>query len=193
MNHNITDVQKEKLLILNEYLEGHNGFICGGCFKDIFLNKSFRDVDMYFINQVDFSQADNLFYSRVKDGTYKLLYSFSTVKAYQNIATSIVVELISVFFGTPLEIINKFDFTVCKFAYYKSDEEYKTEYHFNYFYHLSSRLIEIDGMIYNPTKTFLRIYKYIKYGFNPTFSTIKSILKRVNDIDEEQLDLSLMY
>ena len=38
---------------LQKYVKGTKGFIAGGCFKDLFLGKKLRDVDIFFQNEED--------------------------------------------------------------------------------------------------------------------------------------------
>ena len=33
---------------LDEYMIGHKGFICGGCFKNIFSKEKVKDLDIFF-------------------------------------------------------------------------------------------------------------------------------------------------
>ena len=52
--------------------------------------------------------------------------SSSGNKAYKHIETGVVIELCCKIFGKPEEILNKFDFTITKFAYYKEEVEDET-------------------------------------------------------------------
>lgn len=42
---------------LNKFISGHNGFICGGCFKNIFRHEQVRDIDIFFENNADYNNA----------------------------------------------------------------------------------------------------------------------------------------
>lgn len=42
---------------LDEYMTGHKGFICGGCFKNIFNKEKVKDLDIFFENESDFDDA----------------------------------------------------------------------------------------------------------------------------------------
>ena len=33
---------------LDEFMIGHHGFICGGCFKNIFNKEKVKDLDIFF-------------------------------------------------------------------------------------------------------------------------------------------------
>ena len=50
-----------KVRFLDQYMEGHKGFIAGGCFKNIFKGTKIKDLDMFFENETDFNEAVNLF------------------------------------------------------------------------------------------------------------------------------------
>lgn len=36
---------------LDEFMVGHRGFICGGCFKNIFNKEKVKDLDIFFTSQ----------------------------------------------------------------------------------------------------------------------------------------------
>ena len=123
---------RENFWILNwldEYMTGHKGFICGGCFKNIFNKEKVKDLDIFFENKSDFDDAVQYFDSQtpgydgddVRDEKYHFHYENDNVKAYKHIETGVVIELCCKIFGKPEEILNKFDFTITKFAYYKEE------------------------------------------------------------------------
>lgn len=128
---------RENFWILNwldEYMTGHKGFICGGCFKNIFNKEKVKDLDIFFENESDFDDAVQYFDSQtpgydgddVRDEKYHFHYENDNVKAYKHIETGVVIELCCKIFGKPEEILNKFDFTITKFAYYKEEVEDET-------------------------------------------------------------------
>ncbi len=47
---------------LDRYMEGHNGFIAGGCFKNILSGERVKDIDIFFESNAGKLQI-------VKDGT----------------------------------------------------------------------------------------------------------------------------
>ena len=58
---------RENFWILNwldEYMTGHKGFICGGCFKNIFNKEKVKDLDIFFENESDFDDAVQYFDSQ---------------------------------------------------------------------------------------------------------------------------------
>lgn len=125
---------------LDKFMEGHKGFICGGCFKNIFNQEKAKDLDIFFQNEGDRAEAVDYFDSMTAgytDGTmkdtvsedeaeYRFLYENDNVKAYVHKETGIRLELISKIYGTAEQIISQFDFSITKFAYYKAEVEDET-------------------------------------------------------------------
>ena len=99
---------------LDEYMTGHKGFICGGCFKNIFNKEKVKDLDIFFENESDFDDAVQYFDSQtpgydgddVRDEKYHFHYENDNVKAYKHIETGVVLELCCKIFGKPEEILN---------------------------------------------------------------------------------------
>ena len=61
--------ERENFWILNwldEFMTGHKGFICGGCFKNIFNHEKVKDLDIFFNSKSDWEDAVNYFDSKTK-------------------------------------------------------------------------------------------------------------------------------
>ena len=132
---------------LDEFMVGHKGFICGGCFKNIFNKEKVKDLDIFFNSENDWNEAVDYFDSMIpgyegdekRDEQYRFYYENKNVKAYKHIKTGIVLELCRKIFGTAEDILNQFDFTIVKFAYYKEEVEDET-----------GAVVEYDLFQYNP-------------------------------------------
>lgn len=122
--------ERENFWVLNwldEFMAGHKGFICGGCFKNIFNQDKVKDIDIFFNSQEDFDDAIKYFdsmtpgyqYDDKKSEEYLFVYENDNVKAYKHKETGIRLELCCKVFGTVEKILGNFDFTITKFAYYK--------------------------------------------------------------------------
>ena len=126
---------------LDQFMIGHKGFICGGCFKNIFNKEKVKDLDIFFKSKTDFEDAIEYFDSKTagywldgdeynvlseENAEYKFLYENKNVKAYIHKQTGIRIELCSKIFGTAEDILSQFDFTITKFAYYKEEVEDET-------------------------------------------------------------------
>ena len=114
---------------LDEFMIGHKGFICGGCFKNIFNREKVKDLDIFFESESDFEEAVTYFDSQtpgydgddIRDEAYVFCYENNNVKAYKHIKTGIRIELCCKVYGKPKDILNQFDFTIAKCSYYKEE------------------------------------------------------------------------
>ena len=219
---------------LDEFMVGHKGFICGGCFKNIFNYEKVKDLDIFFKSKEDWEDAVNWFDSKTKgyidsesfdsenglseeDAEYTFYYQNDNVKAYKHKKTGVAIELCCKIFGTAEEILNQFDFTIVKFAYYKEEVEdssnltfeevlalnemglevesethieYKVLHDDKFFEHLHMKRLVIDNEIPFPMSTFERMFRYAKYGFFPCKETKMKIISALRDLDDKQVELS---
>ena len=204
---------------LDQFMVGHKGFICGGCFKNIFNKEPVKDLDIFFQSITDFNDAIDYYdsltagswidgdpYNKVEeeDAEYIFLYENSNVKAYVHKKTGIRIELCCRIFGTAEDILNQFDFTITKFAYYKeevADEdpfesiidthiEYKVLMHDKFFEHLHMKRLVTDDNIPFPMSTFERAFRYAKYGYFPCKETKMKMARAIKELSDEQLEVS---
>lgn len=184
---------------LDKYMEGHKGFIAGGCFKNILSGERVKDIDIFFESEDDFQEAVDLFNDEKhqKEG-WKFKYRNEKVCAFQKEGEKAWIELIESEFGKPEEILRSFDFTVAKMAYYKEPKyeekeddyfpfssasivayEYKLLYHEKFFEHLHMKRLVIDENIPFPVSTWERSYRYKGYGYNMCRETKKKLLQAI--------------
>jgi hypothetical protein len=182
---------------LDEYMQGHNGFVAGGCFKNIFNKEKVKDIDIFFKSEIEFTKAVSYF-SNNED--YYDYYTNKKVVAYKNKDTDIAVELIRSVYGSPEDIIKNFDFSITKFAYYKrieieDDEEhitYKIIHHKDFFEHLYLKRLVVNKELKYPIGTFERMIRYIKYGYMPCKETKMNIVSNIKEYkDNEKVSESL--
>lgn len=199
-----------QIWFLDQFITWHNGFICGGCFKNIFNGEKIKDVDIFFRSEDDERAAEH-YYDTMTDGyrgedareeQYRFCYENSNVKSYVHIKSGIRIELCRKIFGTPAFILNNFDFSITKFAYYKieiSDNKSKanegtTEFYVLYddrfFEDLHLHRIVIDGDIPYPMSTLERMFRYAKYGYSPCRETKMKIVRALRDLSEEAVIVS---
>lgn len=177
---------------IDQVLSGHKGFAAGGCFKDLLNGKSVKDIDIYFRNQKDYDAAILCFDN---NPIFELFYQNDNVKAYKTAEYGgISIELCHKIFGSPEEILNQFDFTITKFAYFIesinisdfpfSEGEYRNEYTAvyddNFFEHLFLKKLVIDNEIPYPKSTFERMLRYGQYGFKPDKQTINKLYSSIS-------------
>lgn len=201
---------------LDKYMEGHKGFIAGGCFKNILSGEKVKDIDIFFESEDDFQEAVDLFNDEKhqKEG-WKFKYRNEKVCAFQKEGEKVWVEFIESECGKPEEILRSFDFTVAKMAYYKEpkyeEEEYEEEeddyfpfssasivayeykllYHEKFFEHLHMKRLVIDENIPFPVSTWERSYRYKGYGYNMCRETKKKLLQALKGVNVEEEDVSL--
>lgn len=218
---------------LDDFMMGHKGFICGGCFKNIFSKEKVKDLDIFFESRGDFEEAVDYYDRRTAgyidyyesdkgldedDAEYRFLYENDNVKAYVHKKTGVRIELCCKIFGTAKEILNQFDFTITKFAYYKEqveDEtdaevqdpfdddffgeeeeiisthtEYKILVHNKFFEHLHMKRLVTDDKILFPMSTLERAFRYAKYGYFPCKETKMKMARAIKELSDEQLKVS---
>lgn len=182
---------------LDKHMSGHKGFICGGCFKNIFNGEKVKDIDVFFCCKSDFDDAVEYFDDNTEE--YCFYYENENVKAYKAKSDGTVVELCCKIFGNPNEILNRFDFTIVKFSYFKktiiedngeNHIEYFTLQHQDFFEHLHNKRLVIDDAIPFPMSTLERMFRYAKYGYMPCRETKLKIANALNDLTKSEIEVS---
>lgn len=177
-----------KLRQLDKYMINHKGYIAGGVFKNIFNNEKFKDVDIFFENETDYTEAE---YHFKNNDEYKFKYKNNKVTAFTNKETGVTIELIKHKYNNPLDMIDEFDFTITKFVYYKelegNDDEvkdviWKIAYHNKFFEHLHMKRLVIDDKIILPVNTFNRMFRYAAYAYFPCRETKAKIIQALREI-----------
>lgn len=228
----LVKVERDNYWMLNwldQFMIGHKGFICGGCFKNIFNKEKVKDLDIFFQSRADYEEAVEYYDNRTAgywidnyvdnalsedEAEYKFLYENKNVKAYVHKETGIRIELCSKIFGTAEDILNQFDFTITKFAYYKEEVEdetgaelenpfddeineeisthieYKILVHDKFFEHLHMKRLVADDKIPFPISTLERAFRYAKYGYFPCRETKMKMARAIKELSDEQLEVS---
>ena len=181
-----------KLRFLDQYMAEHKGFIAGGVFKNLFNNETIKDIDIFFQKEKDFKEAVELFKS--KEG-FKKYYSNAKVIAFRNKKKGIVIELIKSLFGTPEEVLSKFDFSITRFAYAKDDDDgtYYMMYVNTFFEDFVNKKLVIDGELIYPVSTFERSYRYRKYGYGLCKESKVKLIESLKSANTEDLSQDLYF
>jgi hypothetical protein len=193
-----------KIKWLDEYMIGHKGFIAGGCFKNIFNGDKAKDIDVFFESEADFTQAKLMYEA---DENYYLYYENTKVIAFKNKKMPhVTIELIKTAYGTPEQILDIFDFTIVKFAYFKHKEEsdpfgdpfgdetiteYKVMFHENFFEHLQLKRLVINEQLRFPVGTLERMFRYAKYGYFPCRESKRRLIVNLRENINPNDDISL--
>lgn len=190
---------------LQRYLIGIDGIIAGGCFKNIFKKQKVKDIDIFFRSEDAFNKALDVYKDKINDGKFKIKYKNKNVVAFYDIEHDITVELIKKkFYGTEEKLLDEFDFTITKFAYYfEMDEDadgnlifdYYVMYHEKFFEHLlTNKLVIEDQNLKFPFSTFERALRYTKYGYSLCRQSKINLIKNIRNQDsfnEDELSNSL--
>jgi len=181
------------LQFLNKYLKSYRCFIAGGCFKNIFTSQKFKDIDMFFFDEAAFNEVDLLIKA---DSDYTLRYENDKVIAYNHKDNDVVLELIRSTFGFYEEVMNRFDWTITKFAYYKiangETDQYQTVYHKDFFEHLLQHRLVADNILPYPVSSFERALRYKGYGYSMCRETKVKLIQAIKDSQlDEDLSASL--
>jgi hypothetical protein len=180
----------EKLRLLYPYFKGHKGIIAGGVFKDIFLDKNFRDIDVFFWKETEFLNCIHE-YNSAKEFSKK--YENDNAIGYEESNSNIRIDFVRKRFGSPKEIIDSFDFSVSKFALYKDeDDSLKVIYHPLFFQDLVSKSLRFDSSTSDPISQFSRVLKYSRYGFKITREDQITLIRDINQMDEHLIDSLLL-
>jgi hypothetical protein len=197
-----TPEQISKVRFLDLYMSGHNGFIAGGCFKNIFNKEKIKDIDIFFENESDFNEANTYF---TENEDYVFSYENKNTIAHKNIKTNIRIELVRNTYGTPTDILSKFDFSITKFAYCKrtigGDEfgitceviNYYCFYHVDFFEHLSLKKLVLESNILFPVSTFERSYRYRGYGFGLCRESKANLINALQGVDTNNISNELYF
>ena len=169
------------------YAVGFDCCIAGGCFKNLFANETVKDIDVFFYNK----EAFELAVRRLgMNDEYIKFYTSDKVDAFRHVKTGFVLELVRSIFGEPMKILNAFDFTITKFAFFFSEFDsyedgegrpFECLYSPYFFQHLYLKQLTIDNACLYPLDTFNRMFRYTKYGYSPCFNTKKRIAKEIHE------------
>jgi hypothetical protein len=183
-----------KVRFLDYYMEGHSGFIAGGCFKNIFKKERVKDLDIFFENENEFNKANEFFKS---DENYIFSYENHKVISYKNKNTNIRIELIRHTYGTPKEIISMFDFSITRFAYAKKQENNEIVYYNvfvdTFFEDLTNSKLVIDGDLLFPISSFERSYRYRTYGFGLCKESKAKLIEALKNSNTDDLSNDLYF
>lgn len=183
-----------KVRFLDYYMEGHAGFIAGGCFKNIFKGERIKDLDIFFQNESDFNKANDFFKSNEE---YVFSYENPNTVSYKNKKTNIRVELIRHTYGTPIEIISMFDFSITRYAYAKKEENNEIIYYSvfvdTFFADLMNNKLVIDGELKFPISSFERSYRYRSYGYGLCKESKAKLIEALQTANIDDLSNDLYF
>lgn len=194
-----TDTQNfRNLWFLDKFLYGHKGYVAGGCFKNIFNKEKIKDIDIFFESEEDFFEAKTYFEDEIKGSPDKWKFSYENKNCWSvfSIKDEIRLELVKNYYGKPEDTIQTFDFTITKFAYYRTTQyvdsegkiDTKVVYYKDFFEHLHLKRLVVDNRLILPANSFNRMVRYIGYGYLPCKETKAKIILELSKLDFDNKD-----
>lgn len=166
---------------LDVILSKTHGYVAGGCFKNLVKGEDPKDIDVYYEDKMDMEDS----IKRVdEDKDFKNLYHNENVHAY--IYKDTRVELVTKYNMSPLELLERFDFTVTKFAYVPYDTSYVIFHQF-FFRDLQLKHLVVNSFLQFPLSTWNRVFRYAKYGYQPCRETRLYLAHAINSLDASNL------
>jgi hypothetical protein len=171
---NIVDaVHFPQLASLRKHITTHS-YVAGGCFKDIFNGRRPKDIDIYFADDYQFKKAEMLYRG---DGDYTFAYESDNVVAFHDTEEDVIIELVKNRYGSPTDILDSFDFTICKFIFYLTETEERVQYSQHFFQHLHLHQLVCDNKIDYPVDTLCRAFRFAQRGYSLDYLELSKILQ----------------
>ena len=149
---------------------------------------------MFFENENDFTNA-KVFFETNED--YIFSYENDNTVSFKNKKTNVRIELIRHTYGTAIEIISMFDFSITRFAYAKKEENDEIVYYNvfvdTFFEDLVNNKLVIDGDLLYPASSFERSYRYRSYGFGLCRESKQKMIEAMRNVDTNTLSNDLYF
>jgi hypothetical protein len=149
------------LSLMKEY----SACIAGGALTSAFSSSRINDFDVFFPSPYTLEQA-----IRIAPRDDKTI---ETDSALSIISEGHRVQLIKVLTGSPEQVIDSFDFTICQAAFQFKPNETGFWFGKGFFPHLAQRRLVFNVSAEYPVCSLFRVAKYLKRGFH--FSGIEAI------------------
>lgn len=179
----------EKLIIpeILEYVKEHHGFIAGGAIRAVFTSDHISDIDIFFYDPTDFN-AGGVFEEGIDTGStegYRIMFLKTDVawthKPENEYAKYPLQQMICAVYGSPEDVIKKFDFTMCMAAWNPVSRDFIMDQYF--LKHCAQKRLVFNVNVDYPICSLWRAAKFIKRGWKlPAVDCIKLALK-INKLD----------
>lgn len=179
----------QKLIIpeIYEYVKDNHGFIAGGAVRGVFTSDHVNDIDIFFRKEEDFNK-NGIFEEGLEtnqDNDYRIMFAQSDVawthKPEFEYDKYPLQQMICAVYGSPEEIINKFDFTMCMAVWIPETDQFIMDKYF--LKHCAQKRLHFNINADYPICSMWRAVKFIKRGWKlPAIDCIKLCLK-INNLD----------
>jgi len=157
-----------------EKIKRHNAYVAGGCIRSLFSGEKVNDVDVFFRSKEDFD--DFTVFEREDSPSFSITDTAWTYITDSNFS----VQLICAEFGTPKEVIDKFDFTCCMAAWSPTEGFTFGE---NFLKHTSQRRLVYNVASGYPICSLWRARKFIERGWKLSAIDCIKLALRINHLE----------
>ena len=169
-----------KLGVLDKFLIGHEGYVAGGCFKNILSNEKPRDIDVFFKSKEDFDKGLSVYES---NENFSKVYENENAVGFKY--KNQMIELCKKQFLSINDMLSIYDFTIVKAAYTLEDGEHFFYRSHRFFEDLHQKRCVIDGEIILPANTFERSLKYSRYGYSLCKESKLKLIDAIRGLSED--------
>jgi hypothetical protein len=157
-------------------------FLAGGFLTSIFTGAEIKDIDIFF--ESEDAMTKFMLLNLNKDQLANLISTDNAVTYRITLSPekSYTIQLITRIYGTPQQIIDQFDFTVCMCAYTPQDDG-KFIMNPNFILHLAERTLCFNGKAKYPIATLVRTKKYIEKGYSLAPIEYVKLALAINNLD----------
>lgn len=161
------DTEEQKELPMNA-LQRFGAMLAGGTINSIFSGRRINDLDFYVKDKEMIAPFVEWIESRKFKKVHETENAVTFVKPskYRNIE----VQIIKRFAGTPIEILETFDFTIVQGLY--DFEQMKFEFTDNFFKHIAQRKLVFTNTSRYPIAALYRTKKYQERGYTMSGATV---------------------
>lgn len=175
--------EDENFKFFKEVLSKIDGFVAGGVFKDLIKGKKPKDYDVFFKSIKEYNKAIGYLSTNTKEYEYIESLEGYYVRLLHKKSNN-VLELNCRSFGTPAEVISKFDFDITKMALvYVNPNEFKVICSKNMLDNVKNDTITINKNIKPTISTLERIKRYKSYGYSFNPSDELMVYKKIINFD----------
>jgi hypothetical protein len=170
-------VEKFNEIVLKELYENDiKCWIAGGSLRDYFMGIPLNtDFDIFFPDQTQYEKAKKYFEDKKADVKWESENGMKVVYEKHTF------DLIKIFFPSPMDTINNFDFTVSMFAVDK-EKVYHGE---TSFIDLSKRQLMFNKILY-PASSLSRSFRYLTKGFKICKGETKKLCEAIQNMPKEE-------
>jgi len=174
-----TDTTPWSFGVLKPLVKTNKSFVAGGYFKDLFgtPTKDPRDIDVYFYNPDAYEVMLQQFYS---SSIYRHVRTSQNATTFLHVPSGRNIDLVNSIFGTPMDVLDSFDFTVTKCAMVQTVGHFHLLAHPRCIYDIQHKILDTTHNItIDSNKLFNRMVKYMMYGYKPSLDLKQQLFGQI--------------